>query len=351
MINGHTVRFLRSSDMSNYYCEKCDKRVPSGIEEREETLHVRGDAITVISKVRVCKVCGGICYDEELDSKTLANAFDIYRKKNNIISPDEIKKLREKYGLSQRSLASLLGWGVVTIHRYEQGAVPDEAHNTVLRTIADPERFKEIFEQRRDRLNEIARKRVERMLEGQSEQSDESVNPLFDVIQSNQPKPGILTGFKRFSTEALREMILFFASLDEGVFKTKLNKLLFYSDFIHYKLHTVSISGVSYAHLPYGPAPDQYQSFIGALEAESSIEIEEVDIGERLVCRTEPDYSVLPETAIPVLKAVYEFFKNSSSRQVSELSHKEPGWKETKDGQAISYEYADSLNVDIQIKD
>ena len=342
--------------MKKYYCAKCDRRVPTGIEEREETLHVRGDEITVVSKVRVCEVCGEACYDEELDSKTLANAFDIYRQKNNIISPDEIIKLREKYGLSQRSLAALLGWGEITIHRYEQGAVPDKAHNLGLRTISDPERFKEIFEQNREGLPKLARKRIEQKLEELSGESDPIIKTEVVSEPGLERKIGILTGFKRFSTEAMNEMILYFTWQGEGVFKTKLNKLLFYADFIHYKHQSVSISGASYVHLPHGPAPDQYQTLFGTLETDGIVKIDEVffqngDPGERLVGLEEPDLSYLPETAIPVLKAVCEYFRNSSSRQVSELSHMEPGWKETKDGQAISYEYADSLNVDIQIKD
>lgn len=35
--------------------------------------------------------------------------------------PEEIKKIREQYGLSQRSFAKLLNWGDKTICRYENG--------------------------------------------------------------------------------------------------------------------------------------------------------------------------------------------------------------------------------------
>ena len=54
-------------------------------------------------------------------------------------------------------------------------------------------------------------------------------------------------------------MIAHIASSESDIYKTKLNKLLFYSDFINYYLNGTSISGAKYVHLPYGPVPDSYK--------------------------------------------------------------------------------------------
>lgn len=48
-------------------------------------------------------------------------------------------RLREKYGLSQQQLARLLGWGRVTVQRYEKGALQDTAHDLLLRQLEDPQ--------------------------------------------------------------------------------------------------------------------------------------------------------------------------------------------------------------------
>ena len=43
------------------------------------------------------------------------------------LQPEEIEKIRKQYGLSQKNFARLLGWGDITIHRYESGAIQDDA--------------------------------------------------------------------------------------------------------------------------------------------------------------------------------------------------------------------------------
>lgn len=61
------------------------------------------------------------------------------------------------------------------------------------------------------------------------------------------------------------EMMIFFAHGASGTFKTKLNKLLWYSDFLHYHRNAVSISGATYHHLPFGPVPDHYDICLSIL--------------------------------------------------------------------------------------
>ena len=57
--------------------------------------------------------------------------------------------------------------------------------------------------------------------------------------------------------------ILFFCK--GRVLKTKLNKLLFYADFKHFKEYAVSITGARYARIPFGPAPDKYAFYFATL--------------------------------------------------------------------------------------
>lgn len=80
-------------------------------------------SVYIDAQVMVCAECGEELFCEELDSATLVNAYNEYRRKHKLLLPDEIKKIREKYGLSQRSFAKLLNWGDKTICRYENGFV------------------------------------------------------------------------------------------------------------------------------------------------------------------------------------------------------------------------------------
>ncbi|HET6385077.1 MAG TPA: type II toxin-antitoxin system MqsA family antitoxin [Armatimonadota bacterium] len=153
--------------MSFLFCPNCG---PVDIENthfvnQEETLTVRGEAITHIAPVRICDTCGESIYDEELDAPSLDEVYAIYRRRHNLIAPGEIAALRETYGLSQRGLSALLGLGEVTIHRYENGALPEEAYSHLLRLLKRPENMKEIFDERKDRLSSAARRKLENRLE------------------------------------------------------------------------------------------------------------------------------------------------------------------------------------------
>ena len=120
------------------YCENCGKEVNTKLVLRKETYNVCGEPIEVEAGVLVCSECGEDFYCEELDNATLIRAYNEYRKKHKLLLPEEIKKIREQYGLSQRSFAKLLNWGDKTIFRYENGSIQDKAHNSLLLFLREP---------------------------------------------------------------------------------------------------------------------------------------------------------------------------------------------------------------------
>ena len=105
------------------YCEVCGREVETKIITQKEIFNVCGEDIEVDAQVMVCAECGEELFNEELDSATLINAYNEYRRRHKLLLPEEIRKIREQYGLSQRSFAKLLNWCDKTIRRYENGAV------------------------------------------------------------------------------------------------------------------------------------------------------------------------------------------------------------------------------------
>jgi len=101
-------------------------------------VNVRGEDIVVSVKMYKCSVCGEIFDDPANPQDELAKAYEIYRDRHGYIQPEEIKKLRKKYGLTQKELADLLGWSVATLNKYEKGALADSAHNNILKALRDP---------------------------------------------------------------------------------------------------------------------------------------------------------------------------------------------------------------------
>ncbi len=116
---------------------------------QQEKMMVRGEEIDVSVNLFYCPT--GDHYFQSFDDneERIQIAYREYRKRKGFLQPEEIKKIREQYGLSQRTFARFLKWGDITIHRYESGAIQDDAHNDVLVSIKSFEKFKEYIERKR----------------------------------------------------------------------------------------------------------------------------------------------------------------------------------------------------------
>lgn len=330
------------------YCEVCGREVETKIITRKEIFNVCGEAIEVDAQVMVCAECGEELFNEELDSATLINAYNEYRRRHKLLLPEEIRRIREQYGLSQRSFAKLLNWGDKTIRRYENGAVQDRAHNSLLLFLREPENMRTYLTENEVALDEKQISRLLETVEKLEQDTDFRVGRrYFDLFFSRVPCEE--NGFKGFDYEKLCAMVLFFAHKSAGLLKTKLMKLLNYSDMIFYKENGLSISGLKYAHLPYGPVPDNFDMILGKMAADHIAHIEVFYDGSYENHQVIPECDVpegtLSDKEIEVLNRIYEKFKNFGSAEISNYSHREKGYNATKTGQIISYAYA----MDIQL--
>lgn len=330
------------------YCEVCGREVETKIITQKEIFNVCGEAIEVDAQVMVCAECGEELFNEELDSATLINAYNEYRRRHKLLLPEEIRRIREQYGLSQRSFAKLLNWGDKTIRRYENGAVQDRAHNSLLLFLREPENMRTYLTENEVALDEKQISRLLETVEKLEQDTDFRVGRrYFDLFFSRVPCEE--NGFKGFDYEKLCAMVLFFAHKSAGLLKTKLMKLLNYSDMIFYKENGLSISGLKYAHLPYGPVPDNFDMILGKMAADHIAHIEVFYDGSYENHQVIPECDVpegtLSDEEIEVLNRIYEKFKNFGSAEISNYSHREKGYNATKTGQIISYAYA----MDIQL--
>ena len=262
--------------------------------------------------------------------------------------PDEIKKIREQYGLSQRSFSKLLNWGDKTIFRYENGSIQDKAHNSLLLFLKDPENMRSYITDNEVVLNEKQKQKLMQTIDNLEKEKNTSNKLLFDIFFSDGPCEE--NGFKGFDYEKFCAMVLFFSNRSSTLLKTKLMKLLNYSDMIFYKENGISMSGVKYAHLPYGPVPENFDILLGKMTRDNIVHIEiSYDNGYEkhlVVPETEVPKNVLTDDELNVLERVFNRFKNFGSLEISNYSHKEKGYMSTKQGEIISYSYAKDIKLD-----
>ena len=330
------------------YCDVCGKEVETKITTRQETFKVCGEDITIDTQILVCTECGEELFCEELDSATLVNAYNEYRRKHKLLLPDEIKKIREQYGLSQRSFAKLLNWGDKTICRYENGSVQDKAHNSLLLFLREPENMRTYLTENEIMLDERQKTKLLDTVEKLEQDTEYRVGRRFlELFFSRIPCEE--NGFKGFDYEKLCAMVLFFAHKSSELLKTKLMKLLNYSDMIFYKENGISMSGLKYVHLPYGPVPENFDMLLGKMTADHIAHIEVFyDNGyekHQVIPECDIPEGVLSEEEWEVLERIYIKFEDFGSVDISKYSHKEKGYSSTKKGEIISYSYAKDIQL------
>ncbi|MHB1340612.1 MAG: type II TA system antitoxin MqsA family protein [Coriobacteriia bacterium] len=321
----------------NAYCDHCKQMREYDVVTRTETYAVKGDAVTVDASVALCRVCGLEISIEELDDATLQKAYGIYRARHGLLQPEEIRSIRSMYGLGQKAFSKLLGWGEVTLARYEGGSIQSASHDQVLRLVHNPANVAQILARGAEQLTGEQRNLLEVRLQELSTEHEGLLVREEAAVYAAGP-----------SVRKLREMIVYFAA-QPLMWRTKLNKMLFYSDFLNWRRFAAPISGCRYVHMQFGPVPSDFYALQGSLVEDTSISECPVQCGECdgtvFVASRPADTSVFTPQELAVMAEVAGMFADWTASQVSEFSHREPAWLETKDNETIPYEYAARLQI------
>lgn len=327
-------------------CPVCDNT--KGVEsiKKEKTIMVRNESVAVDMEYHKCSECGEEFLVPDPDNDPFERAYRLYRANHGMLQPEEIRTFRQNYSITQGELAKLLGLGGATLSRYENNELQDKTHDTLIRMAMEPDNLRELVFNSTNVFSADKRNRILHLID----EGTESKAGIFDriiAITFQRHKPDEFSGFKKFENEKFLNAVLYFCK--SGVIKTKLNKLLFYADFKHFKEHTVSITGMRYARVPFGPAPDNYDLYYPALIRQGAIEVEEVDYGgytgEKYIAKEEPNLNLFSASELYTLVSVNEHFKEFNARDISDFSHAEKGYQDTETGDPISYRYAQDLKL------
>ena len=135
---------------------------------------------------------------------------------------------------------------------------------------------------------------------------------------------------RQFSRSRFRELILYCATKSEThrLFgATKLNKCLFYADFLAYRALGTSITGAEYLALEHGPAPRQFVAEREAMVRNDDIAIQRRAQQQRVIALREPDLGDFSGAEIAIVDQVVEDLRTLDAEDVSDWSHAFLGWK------------------------
>lgn len=282
----------------------------------------------------------------DIMDENLLRARDAYRTLKGLLTSNEIAKIREFYGLTQSDFSAMLGWGDVTVTRYESKTIQDETYDNIMcMAYENPMFVLESIDKHKDRFpldkytkirNNIANK-VEQF--GKLYMKKQEINSLYVIYQEESD----YNGYKLLDIEKLANIIGYFACFVDNLYKVKLMKLLWYADVLYYKRHGRAMTGLVYKHMPFGALPIAYDEIIYLPTVKVVEEVVYDDISYKITPKGEINLSSFSLEELSVLEKVATTFKNYKSREIVDYMHEEKAYTDTEPNQIIPFSLSEKL--------
>jgi transcriptional regulator with XRE-family HTH domain len=263
-------------------------------------------------------------------------------KEGKVTDPLKVKELLKA------ELVEILGWGKMTINRYERGTLPSKSHNDLLQLLINDEKLlnkkvDEAFKEKR--ISE----RIYEKLRGKFDSTNEHLIRSI-IINKLSNTEDIFSGFRSFDLDRVENLISYIADKVE-LYKTSLNKYLWYIDFLNFNENVRSITGIRYVKAGYGPVIDNkgYELLINLLDDKFYKEEKETDYNcsTKIISKKNYEISMFTQKEMDIINRVIEKLKNKKCTAISNLTHKEEGWIKTDLYSPISYDYAEHIKLKI----
>lgn len=297
------------------YCYNCDIEVELKKEKIKTNYSYRGKNFEVEEEVLVCSKCDKEIFNDETLDSSFEKIYNEYLKIYNL-SFARIKEIRKELKLSQDKMSKILNWSKKSIVRYENAeSIPQGEYLNMYIT-----------------LNE---------------------NPFYiiKVLERNKIEIGLEEYYKilhelPFFDEYKTINAALYLLKDNELCETSLMKNMFVADFDSFYETGNSITNLEYVHMPFGPVVNNRNKLYNRMIRNDYIEIDIEETSTKFRTNFEYDKNLFTQQELEILKKVKNKLKKYSAATLSNWSHSFKGWKETKNGQVISYEYAKYLDID-----
>lgn len=275
----------------------------------------------------------------------LLNARDAYRRKKGLLTSEEIAEIRNLYDLTQKEFANLLGWGEITVTRYESKTIQDETYDYLMRMVRENPIFTlESLEKHGDKFTEekyekIRQKIIEMIEQGSTYYVEKEIQGKYVKYRED----GEYNGYTSLDLEKVVAVINYYSAKMKDLYKVKLMKLLWYGDVLHFKRHGRGITGLVYQHMPYGALPLAHDEILKLPLVHTKEEIVCETMSYRIIPSKEADLCCLSSEELKTLDKVAKTFHKMNATQIIDYMHREEGYQKTEPYQLISFETAKNL--------
>lgn len=338
-------------------CIRTDKRLCTCCMEEHEVKTVQVQKKSVFKDVSVsfwaeylyCDAADELYADEEQLRENDIRMKDAYRMEQGLLTSGDICGIRAKYGISQSDLCALLGWGGKTITRYESHQVQDRAHDTILKKLdQDPEWFIRLLAEAKGSISAEAYQKYSGTAARLYEKNhDAYLRKAIQGMYAGFHGDEMYHGNAQLSLDKVVDVIRYYSNSPQMhyLYKVKLMKLLWYADFLAYKIRGRAITGLVYQALPMGAVPVGHDSIIHL----AGVECEEVDMGDgtgyRFNASENREYQYLSDAETGILDQVVKELGRLTTNEIVAFMHREQAYQKTAPRDIIQFKYAESLLV------
>jgi putative zinc finger/helix-turn-helix YgiT family protein len=251
--------------------------------ESNKAVTFRGVDITYPVKNYKCAICKLEAATIEQTAESQRAISEAYRKAVNLMAGDEIREYRRQQKLTQQALADKMRVGIASIKRWERGLIQSKSMDQALRRVL---------------------------------QCQVSENPY--------------TGNQNFSLPRIKLALSELESIMGKRILKKNDKMLFaskylwYTDMVSYRDLGKSMTGSTYARLPYGPQLNNYRDLIDEIKNSNEADAEPLTTEEKRIL--EKIAMTFPE-----------------EQMIYGAAHREKIWQRKNNGEIIPYPDATEL--------
>lgn len=250
--------------------------------ELEKHALFKGVDVRYTAQLLQCSECGMEFADIEDAAAMQERLADAYRNAVDLLSGEDIRRLRQEKGLSQQALADALDVGIASIKRWETGVIQSKSMDTLLRSYLQ-------------------------------------ANPCSEH-----------TGNREFSIPRIRLVLEAFADHLKRALLKKDDRMLYaakylwYADMAAFRDLGRSMTGATYAALPLGPQLNNYRDLI-----------------DEIIKADTANVPPLNQAEMAVIAAVAQTFP--TNKRIFDASHREAIWQRCATGAIIPYSHAADL--------
>jgi len=233
-----------------------------------------------------------------------------------------IKKLRERFGISQQELADKLSVSRPTISQIESGA-------------------RKICAEELKKLANSFNISVDNLLNLEKE-------PMVLVKESKEvyrAKPEIRINVPQKNLAKFKEVLLYILNKvgsKPNIGETVIYKLLYFIDFDYYEKYEEQLIGATYLKNRYGPTPIEFAKIVENMIKEQAItKVKDKYFTypqTKYLPLRKPDLTQLKASEIDIINSVLNRLSDKNANEISDYSHNDVPWLTTQEGKIIEYE-------------